>query len=246
MERPIVLCGLGRMGSRVLDYLLAAGLPVVIIDTVCKPDDPRLRGARLVAGDCRRREVLESAGVANARGVLILTNDDLLNITTALTVRGLNRDVRIVLRMFNQNLLGRLGKAVSNVFALSTSLLTAPIVAMTALTGQALGTYRLDGSSQGLRPLVEVTLGPTSVLRDQSVANVATQRDLTIVAHFPAKGEGSFLLDVRPETVLRAGDQVIVHGSPQELAPLLSTAKGEDLETRWATWVRRLGRVGLR
>src|SRR5947209_5587453 len=154
----IVLCGLGRMGSRVLDYLLAAGMPVVVVDTVCKADDPRLRGARLAVGDCRRREVLEGAGVAGARGVLVLTNDDLVNVTTALAVRSLNRDVRIVVRMFNQNLLARLGKAVHNVFALSTSLLTAPILAMTALSGQALGTYRLDDSDGGLRQLVEVAV----------------------------------------------------------------------------------------
>ncbi|MFO0844188.1 MAG: NAD-binding protein [Gemmataceae bacterium] len=246
MDRPIVMCGLGRMGSRVLDYLLAANLPVVIIDTVCKPDDPRLRGARLVCGDCRRREVLESAGVANARGVLILTNDDLLNVTTALTVRGLNRDVRIVLRMFNQNLLGRLGQAVHNVFALSTSLLTAPILAMTALTGQALGGYRLDDTPQGLRQLVELPVGPASPLRDQTVANVTTQRDVTVVAHFPAGGKGTFLLDVRPEAVLSAGDHVIVHGPPRELAPLLSVGERVDQELRWASWLYRMGRVGWR
>ena len=51
MERPIVLCGLGRMGARVLDYLRAAGLPVVVIDTVAKPDDPRLAGSKLIPGD---------------------------------------------------------------------------------------------------------------------------------------------------------------------------------------------------
>ena len=55
MDRPIVVCGLGRMGSRVLDYLLRAGLPVVVIDTVCKPDDPHLQSAKLISGDCRRR-----------------------------------------------------------------------------------------------------------------------------------------------------------------------------------------------
>src|SRR5262245_45566044 len=105
MERPIVLCGLGRMGRRVLDCLLAAGLPVVVIDTACKPDDPLLRGARLVSGDCSSAEILQSAGVANARGVLVLTKDDLLNVSTALTVRELNPEVRVVIRLFNQNLL---------------------------------------------------------------------------------------------------------------------------------------------
>src|SRR5437763_9334829 len=98
MDRPIVLCGLGRMGARVLEYLRAAGMPTVVVDNTCPADDPRLQGVRLVAGDCRRREVLERAGVASARGVLVLTSDDLLNITTALTIRSLNPEVRIVLR----------------------------------------------------------------------------------------------------------------------------------------------------
>lgn len=246
MDRPIVLCGLGRMGSRVLDYLLAAGMPVVIIDTVCGPDDPRLRGARLVPGDCRRREVLEQAGVAGARGVLILTNDDLLNVSTALMVRGLNREVRIVVRMFNQNLLARLGKAVHNVFALSTSLLTAPIVAMTALTGQALGTYRLDDSSEGLRQLVEVTVGPGSPLRDKPVGSVGADRDVVVVAHLPAEGPDSFLLGVSPGTRLRPGDRVIVHGARREVAPLLQGEKMDDSQLRWANWLYRHGRVAWR
>src|SRR5262249_28153753 len=131
MNRPIILCGLGRVGARVLEFLQAANLPAVVVDTVCQPGDARLKGARLVCGDCRKREVLEEAGVAGARGVLILTGDDLLNISAALMVRSLNPDVRVVLRMFNQNLIGRLGHAVKNVYGLSTSLLTAPILAMT-------------------------------------------------------------------------------------------------------------------
>ena len=135
MPRPIVLCGLGRMAARLLDYLRAANLPVVIVDSVCEPDDPRLGGVRLVRGDCRRREVLEQACVAEARGVLITTADDLVNVSAALVVRGLNKDVRVVLRMFNQNLLGRLGKAVHNVYALTTSMLEA--AERSAATGQS-------------------------------------------------------------------------------------------------------------
>src|SRR5205823_5773094 len=80
MDAPIVVCGLGRMGWRLLAHLQAAGLPVVVIDNACRPDDPRLGGARLVSGDFRRRENLEAAGVPRARGVLIVTNDDLVNI----------------------------------------------------------------------------------------------------------------------------------------------------------------------
>src|SRR5207302_108265 len=84
MEQPIILCGLGRVGRGVLEYLRAAGLPVVVVDTRCAPGDRGLAGVRVVPGDCRRREVLEEAGVAHAAGVLIMTGDDLANISTAL------------------------------------------------------------------------------------------------------------------------------------------------------------------
>ena len=133
-----------RLQEVVLEYLQAAGLTVVVVDTACPADDPRLRGARLVSGDCRRREVLEAAGIADAGGVLLLTSDDQLNITAALVVRALNPETRVVLRMFNESLIGRLGQAVQNVYALSTSLLTAPILALTALTGQGLGIPTCD------------------------------------------------------------------------------------------------------
>src|SRR5262245_36771963 len=196
MERPIVLCGLGRMGARVLEYLQAAGLPVVVVDTTCRADDPRLRGARLVSGDCRRREVLEAAGVADAGGVLLLTSDDLLNVTAALVVRALNPDVRVVLRMFNENLIGRLGHAVHNVYALSTSLLTAPILALTALTGQGLGTFRVADRADGWRQVAEVVIGPGSELRGRTVGEVIRTRKAVALAYLPEGGAAHFLHDV--------------------------------------------------
>ncbi|MGL4550627.1 MAG: potassium channel family protein, partial [Gemmataceae bacterium] len=243
MDRPIVLCGLGRMGARVLDYLRAAGLPVVVIDTVCKPDDPRLAGATLVPGDCRRRETLERAGVGTARGVLLLTNDDQLNVSTALMCRSMNRDVRIVLRMFNQNLLARLGKAVQNVFALSTSRLTAPILAMTALTGQGLGTFRLDDTPAGLLQVVEVTAGPS--LRGETLSALAARREVVVVAHLPAAGGPRTLLEVDPDQRIEAGDRVVLCGTPAQLGPLLTTADDEE-QLRWANFGFRLLRMARR
>jgi Trk K+ transport system NAD-binding subunit len=247
MERPIVLCGLGRMGARVLEYLQAAGLPVVVVDTTCPADDPRLRGARLVSGDCRRREVLEAAGVAGARGVLLLTSDDLLNITAALVVRALNPEVRVVLRMFNENLIGRLGQAVQNVYALSTSLLTAPVLALTALTGQGLGTFRAGDGADDYRQVAEVAVGPGSDLRGRTIGEVVRARKAVALGYLPEGGAARFLLDVDPETRLKAGDHLVLCGEPRELSPLLVEAgAADDQDLLWAGWLRRMGRVGWR
>jgi Trk K+ transport system NAD-binding subunit len=230
-----------------LEYLRAAGLPVVAIDTNCVPGDPRLDKVRLVRGDCRRPEVLEEAGVVEARGVLIMTSEDLVNISTALTVRHLHPDVRVVIRMFNQNLIGRLGGAVRNVFALSTSTLTAPLLALTAVTGHALGAFRLQGVEEGRKQLAELTVHLQSPLRGRTIAEIASYYDALILAHFTAGGFERYLLDVQSDVRLAAGDHLIVCGDPHKLIPLLEqVAQDAGHRVLWAGWLRRAGRVAWR
>lgn len=247
MEHPIILCGLGRVGWRVLEYLRAAGLPVVVVDTRCPADHPDLAGARVVQGDCRRGEVLEQAGVGTAAGVLIVTSDDLVNISTALMVRHLNAEVRVVMRMFNQNLITRLGKAVNNVFALSTSILVAPVLAVTALTGHGLGMFRIEGLEEGRRQVAEVAVGAGSPLRGQAVVDVAGRHEALPLAYFPADRPAQYLQDVNPASRLDQGDRLVVCGEPRHLAPLLGP-EAEELHSTGAlrTWLRRWGRMGWR
>jgi Trk K+ transport system NAD-binding subunit len=241
MNQPIILCGLGRIGGKVLEFLRTAGLPVVVIDTQCSDKDPRLEGIRLICGDCRRPEVLAQADLDHARGVLILTSDDLVNVSTALTIRNLHPEVRIVVRMFNQDLISRLGKAVHNVTALSTSTLTAPLFALTALTGQALGTFRIHGLSDGRRQVGQLVVEAGSPLVGRSVRDVASCARAQPIAHLPA---GRWLNDINPEAHLAAGDRLVLCGEACDLAPLLAQ-QGEDAapHVRWAGWLRRQARA---
>ena len=157
-EEPVVLCGLGRVGWKVFELLRSAGQTLIVVDTNPPEDDPRLAGILVIKGDCRRPENLDRAGVTSARGVLLLTSDDLVNVSTALLVRRMNPDTRIVVRMFNQNLLARFGAAIKNTVALSVSALTAPMLALTAATGEALG------EDKGCTPTVAVRVEGDRVL----------------------------------------------------------------------------------
>jgi Trk K+ transport system NAD-binding subunit len=245
MENHYILCGLGRVGLHVLEYLRAAGLPVVVIDTVCNPDDSRLAGTRLILGDCRQRGVLDQADLGRARGVLLMINDDLVNISTALTIHSLNPELRVVMRLFNQNLVTRLGKAVANVHALSTERLTAPLFAMTALTGQALGRVCLEGAEEDVQQVAEAVIAPGSPAFDKPIRKVCAEYQAQVLAHLPRGGPGRYLLDVDTEACLKAGDRLIVCGLPAKIAPLLDV-DGQAGNVRWAGWVRRFGRVAWR
>ncbi|TQF07221.1 hypothetical protein E6W39_08845 [Kitasatospora acidiphila] len=50
------------------------------------------------------QEALVAAGAATARGIALVDGDDQANIHAALSAQGMNREIRIVLRMFNQRL----------------------------------------------------------------------------------------------------------------------------------------------
>jgi Trk K+ transport system NAD-binding subunit len=250
MDKHVILCGLGRVGWHVLDFLRAAGTAVVVIDNRCAPDDPRLAGVALIQGDCQKQTTLEKAGVAQARGVVVVLSNELASTTTALLVRRLNPSVRVVVRMFNQNLIVRLGSAVSNIVALSTSALAAPLLALIARTGAALGTFRLDDDT--LHQIAELTVGEgegegegkghDSPLCGAKLSSLL-ERDFIVLAH-TAAGLTAQLHQVDPEAVLQRGDRLVLCGPADRLAPLLAAQDEESLpEILWAGLTRRLGRV---
>jgi Trk K+ transport system NAD-binding subunit len=244
MEQPVILCGLGRVGRRVLDYLHAAGVPVVVVDNRCRTDDPHLGTARLVRGDCQRSETLEQAGIAQARGVLILTSDDYVNISTLLMVRHLHPEVRAVVRLFNQNLIHRVTKVVTNTFALGVSALTAPLLTLTALTGQALGTFNVEDRRYQVADLVVLENSP---IRGRTVAEITAGGQAVALAHLSAGGKERFLLDVDPASRLETGDRLVVCGEAPALATLLAEGGDEGLpHLLWAGWMRRFGRMAWR
>src|SRR3954454_348886 len=98
MRDHVILCGLGRVGRRVLEYLRVAGMTVVAIDDKIDPARESLAapGVTFLRGDFRQRDLLEQAGIAHARGILILSSDDLTNLSGLMTVLHLRTDIRIV------------------------------------------------------------------------------------------------------------------------------------------------------
>ena len=58
MDGPVILCGLGTVGWRVLDFLRTACVRVVAIDQHADSADTRLFGVRVIRGDFRERFLL--------------------------------------------------------------------------------------------------------------------------------------------------------------------------------------------
>lgn len=109
-----IVCGLGSLGQHCVADLKKFAyrnyqVEVVGVDRV-KPemtvvnDLEQFLHGNLILGDCRRREVLEQAGIHSARAILFVTSDESANIEGAITARRLNPGIRLVVRSSQANL----------------------------------------------------------------------------------------------------------------------------------------------
>lgn len=239
----VIVCGLGKVGLRILEMLRVAGVRVTAIDQRCEAGERD--GVRYIRGDCREPSTLEQAGIHTAQAVLVVISDDLVNTSAALAARRLNPKVRLIVRMFNPRLIDRLGPAVTNAQALSVSGLTAPMLASTALRGEVLAAFQAEGRSWHVARLV---VRPDSRLAGQRLLDLVAEFGVTLLAHEPAAGPPVLWNEGAPDRVLQPGDDIIVCGPPEPLHRLQSAAEGIDWErlllgVQWAGRLRRWSRV---
>ena len=135
-SRQIVLCGLEGLGLRTLEELHRLGEDVVVI--AASPSEQfaaraEALGATLIRGDYTQESVLKSAGVEGASAIVLTDSSDLGNLHAALTAQELNPRIRVVLRMFNDELGKRIQALFHDCHAFSASAIAAPSFVSAAL-----------------------------------------------------------------------------------------------------------------
>ncbi len=128
----IIVCGLGRLGFRVVSQLLDARYEVVVVTNDWDaPFVTRMLDLRVpvVMGDAREISILRQAGVARARAVIALVNNDLVNLEAALTARAENPNIRTVVRLFTDEMAQSVEHTLQASTGFSTSALASPTFA---------------------------------------------------------------------------------------------------------------------
>ena len=107
LSNHVILIGLGKLGYRAFRLLRRLGEAVVVIERNAENqflEDIRRDGSPLFVGDARREALLVEANAAAAKSIILATNHDLTNLEVALDARQINQNIRVVLRMFDQNM----------------------------------------------------------------------------------------------------------------------------------------------
>lgn len=112
MEKHWIVCGLGRVGMEVMQHLLRDDIPCMALEIAeRKVASARERGWIVQQGDARDEEVLESAGVKRAKGLITTLTDDSDNVYVIITARSLNPDLRVIARASDRKSMGVFYKA---------------------------------------------------------------------------------------------------------------------------------------
>lgn len=144
----IVVCGIGRVGYRVINELLEMGEPIVGVNQSENEEwlgALQKAGVPVIIGDARRKQTLIDAGVERAAAIIACTSDELTNLDVALDARELNPNVKVVLRMFDAKLAQNVSKGFNIQTVFSVSALAAPAFAAAATRARVDYSFKLEG-----------------------------------------------------------------------------------------------------
>jgi Trk K+ transport system NAD-binding subunit len=203
----VIVCGLGKVGYRVILELRKFGREVVGVEQNADGrfvEKVQALGIPVIIADARREETLVKAGVAQADVVIPCTEDELTNLDIALDARDLNPDIKIVMRMFDPELAERVERGFGIHTAFSVSALAAPSFAAAAMRVNVQHSFYVG---ETLVNLSELIVAPGSRLAGQTVAEVEAGLDMSVMSY-----EGGGIADLHPKPAqrLRAGDKITV------------------------------------
>lgn len=143
----MIVCGLHDVALRTVEQLYLAGVPVVVVD-----DEPEPRlvaavqawGIPYIPRSALLSDPLAEAGLAGAQAVICVESSDLGTLETALTVRSLRPDVRIVVHLDNPAVGGAVEGITGEGSVLDVAGLFAPSV-VDACLGRTAHDLRLEG-----------------------------------------------------------------------------------------------------
>jgi CPA2 family monovalent cation:H+ antiporter-2 len=234
LDRHVVLCGFGRIGSAIGEALETFKIPFLVVET-----DPGIfpglsgRGVPCVFGDARQERILEAAGIARAAAVVVTLPEADAAYGIVRAARGARRDIPILVRAESpeeqERLLAAGATGIVQPRLEGAAFLIQETLAHLGLPAARAGAY-LDrfreamglpvrqgpASTDVLPELREVVLGSGDVV-DQSLREAKVRERFGILVLAITRASGKTFVNPSADTILRPGDRVRVFGLPEQV-----------------------------
>ena len=212
-----ILVGLGHLGYRVVEELHTLQQNIVVIES--NPNNDMISTVRdlripVIQDDASHSSTLEAAGIRRARTIILATQNDSLNLQIAVKARNFNKDIKVIIRIFDaefaQSLRDQFGFT-----ALSATGMAAPVFAAAAAGADITSPISVEGQQLSLARL---TISPNCLFAGKTVGEVEDTYHLNIVL---IRHDHSSELHPTDNSTLSIGDTLAVLGGPEPLNKLL-------------------------
>jgi Trk K+ transport system NAD-binding subunit len=166
----------------------------------------------------REASALEATNIRAARAIVCATDDDLANLNIALDARRINPGIRVVMRLFDDDLVAKV-RDTFKVQAMSTSALAAPAFAAAAVDPSIHTSFELDGE---IMVVGEVAVG--AHLAGRTAAELHDQLGATLLR--VKRGEVGFR-EVGSAEPLRDGDVALLQATLERYRALQASLGAE-------------------
>ena len=218
-----IICGYGRMGRIIAKELQEEGVKCVVVEK-----DPKAleeEDILAVIGDATRDHTLKEAGIEKACGLISVLPNDAENLFAVLSARGLNPNILIVVRAVEEGSEQKLLRAGATK-VVSPYLIGGLRMAHTVLKPTVVDFIEFTTKSGNLElQMQEVTIQEGSRLIGMSLESCSVGDDLGVIVVAIKQATGETRFNPTHQSVIKAGDILIVLGEISKLKRFEEMAK---------------------
>jgi voltage-gated potassium channel len=225
LNEHFIICGFGRMGEIIAREFARHNVPFVVIDR--NPERMHLameQGFVAVEADASNEDVLRRVHIDRARGLVAAVSTDAENVYAVLSARLLKPDLFIVGRAETDDARTKLKRAGAD-RVISPYHLGGVQLAQTALRPAVVDFVQLATSSDNMDlNLEQVHIGTGSSLAGRNLIDSEVRQRFGVVVVGIRRADGRMDFNPEPETVMSAGDDLVVLGRATSLKELEAAA----------------------
>ena len=219
MNDHFILCGFGRVGREIAHDFTAEHIPFVVVDINQQSlERAAAEGFSVMNGNAADVGTLQAAGIERARGLITAIDDDADNIYVTLSARVLKPDIFIVARANAPDAERKIRLAGAN-RVISPYTIGGRRMASLAMRPTAVEFVdTVLSANNGQLLLEDLTIKPDSVWISRSLSELFPEGYEAFV--LALKRDGAMRFRPAPETLLQAGDELVVAGPPEAIHAL--------------------------
>jgi voltage-gated potassium channel len=216
-----IICGYGRIGRELARFLIEKYLNVVVIEReesrVGQMDDD---GVLYLIGEATDEKVMKRAGIERAKGLITAVATDADNVFLVLIARQINPKLFIVARA-SQNDAKKTLTAAGADKVISPYDLGARRMAHAILRPTVIKFLELAFADDKVDIQVEeITIGPHSELVGRSIIDSGIRSNFDLMIIVIRKPGDDMVFNPKADTVIAAGDTMVVVGSARDIKRL--------------------------